>query len=102
MPDLDLGVEVALTGDDALEGEVDLTGDADLMGDVDRSTGDFERNLDFDGSFLDDRMGDDVAAVTDGSCFLIGEVDLERDLSLSFLRRALLFSGGLSGGEDSR
>ena len=72
------------------------------MGEVDLSMGDFDRNLGFDGSFLDDdRMGDEVAAVTDGS-FLIGDVDLERDLSLSFLSSALLFSGGLSGGDDSR
>ena len=46
-------------------------------------------------------MPDDVAAVTDGS-FLIGEVDLDLDFSLIFRRRALRFSGGLSGGEDSR
>ena len=91
--------------DDDLIGEVDLNGDVDLTGDVDLCTGDFERSLlGVEVSFLVGvlpMIGDDVAAVTDGS-FLIGEVDLERDLSLIFLRRALLFSGGLSGGEDSK
>lgn len=38
--------------------------------------------------------------MTNGNFF--GEADRDLDLSLSFFNKALLFSGGLSGGEASR
>ena len=77
----------------------DLLGDLDLVGDED--LGSLWRLLSLLaapwGSNLDGR----VAAVTEGN-FFTGDLDLDLDLSLNFFKRALLFSGGLSGGDASR
>ena len=78
-------------------------GDLDLVGDPGRcdlgvevvGASDFRSNL-----RGDPRTGECVAAVTVGS--FCGDCDLDLDLSRSFFNKALLFSGGLSGGDDSR
>ena len=76
-------MEVACTSDLSNRGEISLIGDRGLMGD-----------LGLDGE------SDLAVAVMAGS--FVGDVDLDLDLSRNFFNNARRFSGGLSGGEDSK